>query len=285
MIHKHPLIFTKSLSKSLSRLYPESYSRSEILLSSFLFAAASYLFLIVFQPFGTYTFSSHHKYLLLVPYALISFVILSLTNLYFKKGVITWHLSTELLKIMLVLVVCSVLNYAYCIKFINKTGFSIYGLLYMALYTFTIGTPIAIIYFLSRYIHARSNYKYLPDLISEQQPDVNEPSNIIINSDAGIPALALSAAEFLFAESAGNYCAIYYLNDGIAKKQLIRLSLKSLEEQIHEETIVRCHRSFIVNTQRIVRSQGNAQGYKLQIEHSDTTVPVSRTYLSILNKP
>ncbi len=51
--------------------YPKSQSVKEIMLSSMAAGTLVYLFLIVFQPFGTENFHHPYKYLILFPYTLI----------------------------------------------------------------------------------------------------------------------------------------------------------------------------------------------------------------------
>lgn len=60
--------------------------------------------------------------------------------------------------------------------------------------------------------------------------------------------------------------------------------MKSVEEQISSKKILRCHRSYIVNLEKIESLKGNAQGYKLKIFDSNYIVPVSRKYLNLINE-
>ena len=91
--------------------------------------------------------------------------------------------------------------------------------------------------------------------------------------------------DFLYAQSEGNYSNIFYLNSQIVEKQLLRISLKNLEEQIGDDTIFRCHRSYMINIQNSVHKKGNAQGFKISMKLTDEIVPVSRKYIyKISNK-
>ena len=55
--------------------------------------------------------------------------------------------------------------------------------------------------------------------------------------------------------------------------------MKQVEEAVSAAPfIVRCHRAFLVNTRRVVRADGNSQGYKLSLEGCEEAVPVSRAY-------
>jgi DNA-binding LytR/AlgR family response regulator len=82
----------------------------------------------------------------------------------------------------------------------------------------------------------------------------------------------------LFIESSDNYCTVVYLENGQLVKPLLRSSLSRLESQIDMPHIVRCHRSYVVNLDRVERVTGNAQGYKLHLMGGQLQVPVARRY-------
>jgi len=86
---------------------------------------------------------------------------------------------------------------------------------------------------------------------------------------------------FVLAKSDGNYCLICYLNENKEfEKKLVRISLSNIESQLVSNKIIRCHRSFLVNTRFNLSKKGNAQGYKLKLQFIDELIPVSRNYLS-----
>lgn len=241
--------------------------------SSFFVAALGYLFLVVFQPFGAYTYQHQLKYLLLLPYSLIAFVIYSLANLIIINRVKPWYVYDEVLKILWVIVLCSVLNYIYNIHFINHVGFSVSHLLSMCLYTLSISAPISAIYVLGRYF-------YLTGTRIDRTVEVPGPAKIItITPDTGNEILTMAQNDFLYAASDGNYTTVCHIVDGKIQNTLLRLSLKNVESQAGGAPIIRCHRSFIVNAANVVKMKGNAQGYKLFFGNVDTPVPVSRKFI------
>jgi DNA-binding LytR/AlgR family response regulator len=64
------------------------------------------------------------------------------------------------------------------------------------------------------------------------------------------------------------------------QRKLLRNSLKKLEEIITEKSLVRCHRSFMVNTANIEFMQKNGKKLNIKIKHFDQTIPVSEKYSS-----
>ncbi|MEO1383127.1 MAG: LytTR family DNA-binding domain-containing protein, partial [Bacteroidota bacterium] len=84
---------------------------------------------------------------------------------------------------------------------------------------------------------------------------------------------------FLFATSDNNYSTVFYWEEGTLTRKLLRLSLKNLENQLAEvPAIVRCHRSYIVNKEKIQGFKGNARSLTLKLEGYEERIPVSRNF-------
>ncbi len=90
--------------------------------------------------------------------------------------------------------------------------------------------------------------------------------------------LAIDLDQLLFLQSADNYVSINFLKGGIAVKELVRTSLKKLELELDEFPIRRCHRSFMVNINKISISMKSNQGLSLALKDSKETIPVSKNY-------
>ena len=91
--------------------------------------------------------------------------------------------------------------------------------------------------------------------------------------------LALMPDQVLFLKSEDNYTAIYFLHDDQVQKSLIRNNLKKLEEQLVDPNLIRIHRSYMVNMDRITSVQRSKRGFELTMEKiPETSLSVSETY-------
>ena len=64
---------------------------------------------------------------------------------------------------------------------------------------------------------------------------------------------------------------------------MIRSTMKQAEAALEAfSAIRRCHRTYLLNVSKITRIDGNSQGYRAVLENCETTVPISRQYLSKL---
>ena len=83
----------------------------------------------------------------------------------------------------------------------------------------------------------------------------------------------------LYLESTENYISICYLNKGKVSKYLLRDTMKKMEENFTGTEIIRCHRSFMVNFEKVKVIRKDKDGLKLELDNpSVIDIPVSKTY-------
>jgi uncharacterized protein YunC (DUF1805 family) len=83
----------------------------------------------------------------------------------------------------------------------------------------------------------------------------------------------------LYLESTENYISICYLNKGKVSKYLLRDTMKKMEENFAGTEIIRCHRSYMVNFEKVKVIRKDKDGLKLELDNpSVIDIPVSKTY-------
>jgi DNA-binding LytR/AlgR family response regulator len=60
----------------------------------------------------------------------------------------------------------------------------------------------------------------------------------------------------------------------------LRNTLKNMEEILKENSIIRCHRSFMVNISNVDFMQKEGKKLNIKIKHFDKSIPVSEKYSS-----
>lgn len=103
-----------------------------------------------------------------------------------------------------------------------------------------------------------------------------DPAMVVIRSETSETA-EFHLPDLLYIEADDNYATLYWRSDKGLEKKMLRVNLKSIETQLNNAYIIRCHRSFIVNINAITHVRGNTNGYKLDLHHTDLTIPVSRS--------
>ncbi|MFB3132002.1 MAG: LytTR family DNA-binding domain-containing protein [Rhodothermales bacterium] len=92
--------------------------------------------------------------------------------------------------------------------------------------------------------------------------------------------LSVPADDLLFITSDRNYALVYTRTS--ERPHLLRTSLKALEVQLADTSVVRCHRSYLVNTIQVVHRRRHARGLHLTLRGTETTVPVSASFLETI---
>ena len=117
--------------------------------------------------------------------------------------------------------------------------------------------------------------------------EVNEKSARLLPfyDEKGVMRFSMIPADIIYLEAADNYVNIYYLNKQKTSHYLLRNSLKNQEEYLSEYAFVRCHRSYIVNFDKVKLIRKEKDGLKLEIDAPDELIiPVSKTYTeSVMN--
>ncbi len=241
-------------------------------------------FLLIFQPIDFAVWSKKEIVYIIAGLVTSTFLVLSLNLIVlpslfpktFYKN--TWNIKKEILWNLWILVAISSSDFLFYsqitglfdISFFDITKILLLGLL-----------PVAVLITINQERLLRSH------LISAQQLNKqllekkqHQKKLIHFVSDYKNDTLTIKADLLIAIKSSDNYIEVYYKNNELVKKQIIRSSLKRVEELINRyEFILRCHRSYIVNIKFINEIQGNPQGFKLFLVDTDFTVPVSQKYI------
>jgi len=111
-------------------------------------------------------------------------------------------------------------------------------------------------------------------------PEMHKKNLIGFPDEKGELKISIVLENLLYVESSDNYTTIHYLNKSKLSNFLIRNTLKWMDENITKETpLVRCHRSFLVNLDKVKVLRKTKDGIFLELEALNTPdIPVSKTY-------
>ncbi|HRH36656.1 MAG TPA: LytTR family DNA-binding domain-containing protein [Catalimonadaceae bacterium] len=283
----------KNLISTLKEPFPYSGGdlggRFKIIVGSGIFVA---LFLVVFQPFGAYEWKNPDKNFLLAGFGIVTAICLATSSFifpriypgYFKEA--TWTIGKEILNTIFTILLISVGNYVYSISTLNSGyNFSWSQFSFMIWATFLVGLFPSV--FITYFNYHRSVKKYSnppePFRNSETGGEKIPVQLIKISGEGQKDELEFFVSDFLMAEASGNYVEVFLKNGISVEKKLIRATLSRLQNEI-PNPVARCHRSFLVNLNRVEKVSGNAQGYKLHLNFGGLSVPVGRNYSDIIRQ-
>jgi hypothetical protein len=130
------------------------------------------------------------------------------------------------------------------------------------------------------YFSWKDKKEQIDRLADIQAFSANTRNMIPFYDDKGILKFSIKKENLLYLESAENYVSICYLNKSKVSKYLLRDTLKKIEETFTGTDIIRCHRSYMVNFDKVKVIRKDKDGLKLELDNpSGTDIPVSKTYV------
>lgn len=270
----------------LNQPFPSTYD----LKSQFSKAAAVgffvFLFLFLIRPFGTDRIDLSLVLWHTLLFGLITFLVTLVYDPILQKvfgfefDKPNWTFGKWLLSTIGLILMISIANFLTNTFVLGYAGFEWTAFLGQMYATFIVGVfPIV---FFGTITLMRNEKKYVKVAGEIELHDstlsssLSEESTIVvINSDQ--ESLELKANDILYVEALQNYVMIHQQD---ADTITLRSTLKAIEEQLSPYDIIRTHRSYLVNHDKIEKVAGNAQGLKLSLEGTDSIVPVSRSYIA-----
>jgi len=251
------------------------------------------LFLIYFEPFNFNLYTDENKVFQLSFFGCITTIVsvlflyvspLLLPNLVSDKN---WKVIHQIILTSLIVLVIATFNNIYS-NYINSVPFSWYLYWLMFSRTFVIGVlPIVCITFFDYHLKVKSNLNLAANILKDKKELLKAPIEVThqILTDLKNETFSFIEDDFNYAIAEGNYTDICFLDENKLKKVTHRVTLLSFETQLKEGTrLVRCHRSYLVNLNKVKNIYGNAQGLKLELINQSETIPVSRKYIPIVKQ-
>jgi len=251
------------------------------------------LFLLLFKPFGLESYANAGIYGRIAGYGLVTFITMLLVYVAMRTAMPhpdedRWTTGKEILAQLVYIFVLGFGNVIYT-HYVFGLHFSVQAFVDFQFFTLLIGIfPVSFFVLANHLKLLHRNEKAAAILtaeISKQRDDSSDrlPSTegngtkFRLTSENEKEELEISIDDLVLIESADNYSTVYYLQQGKMQSKLLRSSLKRLEQQAKHENLLRCHRTYLVNLQKVMAVTGNAQGYRLRFNGFDQTFPVSRT--------
>lgn len=136
-----------------------------------------------------------------------------------------------------------------------------------------------------------SDAQHQLELLSESEKRETQRSVDMYNfyDERGELKLSVKPDRLYYLEAADNYVKIHYSNGGRIEKLMIRNTLKNIEWRFRDMGLVRCHRSYIVNLNKVQVLRRQEGEVLLDFgEEKIPPIPVSKGYgekmLSLLAK-
>lgn len=107
------------------------------------------------------------------------------------------------------------------------------------------------------------------------------PTNEMVSfyDEKGDLRLSVDKNSLYYIESADNYVKIHYLNKGKMQHFMLRNSLKNIDELFGDRLLLRCHRSYMVNFDKVKVLRKADEGLCMDFDSDQVpNIPISKTY-------
>ena len=150
--------------------------------------------------------------------------------------------------------------------------------------TLIMAIPYTIIILFAAYQSKKEELEMLQYKMSlSEENSVTYPSLINLYDYNGTLKLTIHSDSLYYMESQDNYIKVHYKYQDKIHSYMLRCRTKTLEENLTETSMVRCHRSYMVNVMQINHIKKSAQGRFVVLNDTNIEpIPVSRSYFKNL---
>lgn len=129
------------------------------------------------------------------------------------------------------------------------------------------------------YLGWRESTEKLKMFQSSDKENNEKVGNISFKDERGVLRFSVAKDDVIYIESSDNYVTIHYSNKGKVKNYLLRNRLKNLEKELLDYNIIRCHRTYLVNLDRVKVLRKEREGIIAEFELPDARdISVSKSY-------
>lgn len=270
----------------LNKEYPAPEASERSIITSLLFGLFIGLFLVLFEPFDINTLQYEYKTLKFLFFGFITAFVMLIFRYVLPllwPEVFSdrhWKIKHEILFFLIILFFIANLNGLY-INYLNSLKFSWKNYFWIIQVTMMLGSiPICFLVLIN---YNRMLKKYMQEGKQLQVKSTSKKASFTIKIplETNQEYLIIDAETLLYIEADGNYIAVIEDKGHDLSKNLYRISLSRVEDHLNTDHILKCHRSFIVNLNKVTHIKGNAQGFKLTLANCSMVVPVSRKFVPI----
>ncbi|MDD7455755.1 MAG: LytTR family DNA-binding domain-containing protein [Bacteroidales bacterium] len=127
------------------------------------------------------------------------------------------------------------------------------------------------------------------NVVSDEALAPSQLEKVTLFDNGGVLRLSVNLDNLYYIESDDNYINVWYTDSkGDLKRYMLRCRLKTVEESFKGSSLVRCHRKYIVNMQKVKVLRKEKDVYELDLGNDAIRpIPISKTYsenvLSLFN--
>ncbi len=274
--------FFNKFPETLKKPHPLDFYILKNIFGSVAFGAFIFSFLFIFKPFGLQVLSGKDLIIITCGYGLVTTVYLIIHlfiigSFHHEKN---WTVGKDIINTLIIIAMIGLCNYIYHSIYFSQT-FVLIKLIEFQLETLAVSfLPVSLItllkqnYLLKKYLQEAEEINRRKDL---KFSDNRDDKLITISAQNPRNDFTCNCNNILYFHALDNYVIIHFMKDANYIKEIIRTTLKKTKDDLYEyPNFYQCHKSYIVNLDKVINVSGNAQGLKLHFDYINEIIPVSR---------
>lgn len=117
------------------------------------------------------------------------------------------------------------------------------------------------------------------NVASDGEAIANSIDIINIADNKGVLKLSVKLDNLYYIKAEDNYTVVYYTKKGMLNRYMIRCKIQTIEDTFSNTPLMRCHRTYIVNTKKVKVLRHESDGFYMDFDLDGIdSIPVSKTY-------
>ena len=251
----------------------------------------SVLFMAIYTPFSNtawFDVSNRLDLGMTVSFYIVAVAIMLVSKMLMNsmQNRIRFTYEKYMLWVVAEIVVISLFYTYFTVVYIKPEGYIFADILIKALgcIMLIVAIPYSILTLYAAYRDKTEELEMLQYKMSlNQEPSVSYPSLVNLYDYNGTLKLTINADSLYYMESQDNYVKIYYENQDRLHSYMLRCRTKTIEESLSGTSMVRCHRSYMVNVMKINHIKKAAKNRYIVLSNEQIKpIPASKSYFATL---
>ncbi len=274
--------------KFLLQPYPMWDNKQNKIYLSISISVIVFLCLFIFEPFGINRVETQDSVIVFIGYSLLCLLILLLFQFTLPKSFPQifkekdWKVYKEILFILLIIAGVS-LGFILYSLWLEVIPLSIGEVLYNeSIIISTAFLPVTLMV-ISKYFFLLFRNKKRGKMLSEKlyrktRMPVFPQTIVNLLPETASEKFVIESKDIYYIAAADNRIEVQVKLDDSVKQMMLNNTIRNAHGSIKRfSNFYRCHRTFIVNLDKVESITGNAQGFKLILFETEKQIPVSRT--------
>ena len=247
------------------------------------------VFLVIYSPYSDtawFGMVRSERYLLTSTFVITSilFLVISRIVMYFlSKNKIRMNFTIYSLWLSMEILLIGVFYTILSMVYVKMTDYTVtFILIKSVLITFlALGIPylVSTLWLIIKEMHNTLMVTDTKSIATDGEAIPHNVDIINITDNKGVLKLSIKLDNLYYIKAEDNYTVVNYNKNGMLNRYMIRCKIQTIQDNFANTPLMRCHRTYIVNTMNIKVLRHESDGFYIDFDFPGIDpIPVSKTY-------